>query len=318
MTNPAQPDFAAGVLGFPYFQRVSRGDTTAFAARNGGSAHVEIWHQGIKVHNVIHFTERAKPTDPLFRGGASVTVLPDGDVLIGAGYGGGARYKRISKLATGWAQMSDQFLGGKIGAESRHGCMFLPDGRPVYGYAEQNVTLPVQPFIATPWRTLAGDTLNVNAFLSQIPIELQKRMVREGAKVHVYRGKAITDMEEFQHLKGQKTQMEGDGNRTWDQVPGRADGVECWVTENGLHLMHEVGHIIEVFLWRNDEARSSFSLLWRNNQRNWTTPYERTNIREAAAECINRHIERPESNNHLFGIRGYLERYLPEATTEQS
>lgn len=163
-------------------------------------------------------------TGPLF-----VAGLPGGDILIGAGTGGGPRVVRYDPTRT--AEVWSVFVGD-------------PDSRTGVSVAAWESYR--SPLRAEAHPTRPGDVTGVQRQLDQIPDGIAGYLASTGFKVLVFAAPGgLTTLPEFAALAGQPVGQPGTGGLLWDDVLAaterdatyiRADQADRVIREVGIGL----------------------------------------------------------------------------------
>lgn len=176
--------------------------------------------------------EWSRALDPAFTGPLSVAGLADGDVLVGAGVGGGPRVIRLDgrSLREEWSV----FVGD-------------PNSRTGVSVADwQRVQSPLQ---AVSHATVPGATGAVQQALDEIPDSVAALLRDTGFRVVVYGGSGgLTSLPEFATLAGRPVGVPGVSG-TWDSILSatirnttftRQDQTSRAVRETGIGLWYRI------------------------------------------------------------------------------
>lgn len=271
----------------------------AFGAYIGGGPRVQVFHQGSLVFDQFVF-------EPDFRGGVDVSWSKDGDLMIGAGAGGGPRVRTFDVL--GGEPLEDYFAFDPSG---RDGLLIL-HGTPIdVPYAQKFEKIPIPPtpippiniFHATPHPVRPGNTTLVEKQIERIPKAQQQLLIDHDAIVYVFEAESVVELPEWAFLDGLNTSAGGDGNRQFNAVQALQSNFRVWITPFfHLFLLHEIGHTFQ-----DIAGTPEWIEIWKRQP--WEQPYESLNSNEAFAISYNYMIINGESR--FPEVTEYLLRILP-------
>lgn len=175
----------------------------------------------------------SRPLDPEFHGPLFVAGLPDGDILIGAGAGGGPRVVRfdVTRQAEAWS-------------------VFVGDPATRTGVSVAAWEAYRSPLRAEPHPTRPGDVAPVQRQLDLIPEPVAAHLASTGFRVVVFAPPGgLPTLPEFAALAGQPVGQPGQAARLWDDVTAattrdvtyvRADRADRAVREAGIGLYNRL------------------------------------------------------------------------------
>lgn len=286
---------AKATFDFPTNAAISS-DMAAFGAFTGGGPRVQIQLKDKVIFDEFVF-------EHTFRGGVDVALrYVDGsiNILVSAGVGGGPRVKTYTLDGDSLALVSDTFVAdpGFIGG------VLVDSVGYTLGYKSQNEVFQI--YFAQPHPESPGDPEPHNRYLAKLPLHIQQQLLDINYKYYAIEY-SVTKLSEYEHLTG-LTSIEGDGNRTYEQVQGFAR-LDSIVLSDASNALHEVGHAVQMHLISH-YANLEWNEVYSENKGKFATPYENLNSSEAFAEGFRRYIYNISLGRNLPPVQAFMEKWL--------